>query len=173
MNAREQARVLRMVDQWECQKLHEQYWYAEAKRDVDAVCAVFCEGARYGTATGRDQIRAKVQGYMNIMGNVLENFHIAPIIANIAVEGDRASGEIRGVGFIKMLADGAEKIVTVGIGYFDEFVRTPEGWRIASMQAIDPVTDAPHDTTWQFETPVTAVGIASLQKHGRDAQIDG
>ena len=153
MDIKDEARVLRMVDQWECQKLHEKYWYFEGKRDVEAICAQFTDDAYYGGARGKSEIRAKVQGYMSSMGDVLENYHLLPIAVDIDDDGDRARGEIRGVAFIRMRRGEQVNVIGLGVGYIDEFVRTADGWRIASMRAIDPATESPHDTTWRFEVP--------------------
>lgn len=43
-----------------------------------------------------------------------------------------------------------EKVLVMGIGYSNEFVRTPAGWKISSMRGIDVGREAPHDTTWVF-----------------------
>jgi hypothetical protein len=163
MDERELAELRRFADQWACQKLHEKYWYGEAKRDVDLICSVFTADARYSTATGMAEIREKVAGYMSMMGPVVENYHIIPIAVDIAVNGDRAEGEIRGVGFVRIRdANGGEKVLAVGIGYLDEFVRTPEGWRISAMRGIEGGFEVPHDTTWQFEADTKVKGLSIL-----------
>jgi ketosteroid isomerase-like protein len=146
----ELAQLRRMADQWACQKLHERYWYAEAARDVDMVCSVFTEDARYGHAVGVVAIRDTVQGYMGDMGNIAENYHLIPIATDISVDGDTAEGEVRGVGFIRLRQpDGSEKVMGLGVGYVDRFARTSDGWRICSMHGIED-TEAAHDTTWSF-----------------------
>lgn len=148
-----------MADQWACQKLHEKYWYAEAVRDVDMVCSVFTDDARYGKAVGIDEIRSTVEGYMRGMdGSVLENFHIIPIVTNLEVKGDTARGEIRGVAFIRIKrTDGTESVLGMGIAYLDEFLRTKTGWKISAMRGIESGFDAAHDTTWQFAAENAAV----------------
>jgi ketosteroid isomerase-like protein len=148
--AGELAQLRRMADQWACQKLHERYWYAEAARDVDMVCSVFTDDARYGRAIGIEAIRETVQGYMAAMSNIAENYHLIPIAADISVDADTAEGEVRGVGFIRLRQpDGSEKVMGLGVGYVDRFLRTPDGWRICSMHGIED-TEAAHDTTWSF-----------------------
>jgi hypothetical protein len=163
MTEAEFAEMRLVADQWACQKLQEKYWYGEAKRDVDMICSVFSENARYGKANGMAQIRKQVETYMSMMGPILDNYYIVPISVNIEVDGDKASGEIRGVAFNKIRKrDGSTKMLIVGAGYTDEFVRTPDGWRISAMGGIEDGPDVPHDTTWVVETDISAGGLAAV-----------
>ena len=149
---RELAELRPIADQLACQKLQQRYWYGQAKRDPDIVCSVFTDDARFGQIHGLDRIRAQTEMYMAHMGPVLESHHIIPVVADIHVDGDHARGEVRGVAFMRMrAADGSENVTVLGIGYLDEFVRTPDGWRISAMRGIESGFAAPHDTTWRFE----------------------
>jgi hypothetical protein len=160
MDEKELAELRRFADQWACQKVQEKYWYAEAKRDVDMICSVFTEDARYGKNNGISEIRKQVEVYMSHMGPVIENYHVLPIAVDIQVEGDRAQGEIRGVAFNPIRQrDGSQKVLVVGVGYLNDFVRTPEGWRISAMRGINGGFDMSHDMTWHF---VADMGVGRL-----------
>ncbi|CAN7645544.1 nuclear transport factor 2 family protein [Phenylobacterium sp. LjRoot219] len=163
MNQDEFAEIRRFADQWACQKVHERYWYGEAKRDVDLICSVFTDDARYSNANGIAEIRKKISGYMSEMHPIIENFHVLPIAVDIQVDGDRASGEIRGVAFNPVRKrDGSRKVLVVGVGYIDEFVRTPAGWRISAMRGIEGGWDVAHDNTWQFEADLNPNALREL-----------
>jgi hypothetical protein len=149
---REIARLSLVADQWECQKLHEQYWYHEATHDPEAILELFTEDAQYGPHDGKAAIRKYVSNVATTLKNVFENFHVIPVIPKITINGDTATGEVRGVAFIRLRKpDGSIKVVVLGVGYEDEFHRTPEGWRIAKMRGIECGFDDMHDTTWRFE----------------------
>jgi hypothetical protein len=163
MDDRDFAELRRFADQWACQKIHEKYWYAEAKRDVDMICSVFTEDARYGKNSGQAEIRKQVEIYMGHMGPIIENYHVLPISADIQIDGDRAKGEIRGVAFNPFRGkDGALKVLVVGVGYLNEFVRTPDGWRISSMGGIEGGLDVPHDTTWKYVADQAEGGLMAV-----------
>lgn len=150
IDEREWAEVRAAADSYLCQKLHERYWYGLASHDVDMICSVFTDDARYGQATGAAEIRAAAQGYVDILANILENYHLVPV-ANITIEGDRGRGELRAAAFVRAaMPDGTEKVLGLGVGYLDDFVRTPDGWRISAMRGIECGFAGPHDTTWQF-----------------------
>jgi hypothetical protein len=149
---RELGRFSLIADQWECQKLHEQYWYNEATHDSEAILALFTEDARYGPHDGKAAIRAYVSKVATTLQHVVENFHVIPVIPRIVVSGDTATGEVRGVAFIRVRKpDGTIKVVVLGVGYEDEFRRTSNGWRITKMRGIECGWDDMHDTTWRFE----------------------
>lgn len=163
MDNKEIAELRRFADQWACQKIHEKYWYAEAKRDVDMICSVFTEDGRYGKNTGMAEIRKQVEIYMSHMGPVIENYHVLPISVDIQVEGDRAQGEIRGVAFNPIRKrDGSLKVLVVGVGYLNDYVRTPDGWRISGMRGIERGWEVPHDTTWMYEADQVVGGFAAV-----------
>jgi hypothetical protein len=163
---KELARLSNIADQWECQKLHEKYWYNEATHDAEAILALFTEDARYGPHEGKAAIRAYVSKVATTLKHVVENFHIIPVIPEIKVDGDIATGEVRGVGFIRVRKpDGEIKVIVLGIGYEDEFRRTPGGWRISKMRGIECGWSDMHDTTWMFEaTPSKGNHEAHLDK---------
>lgn len=149
---RQIARFSVIADQWECQKLHEKYWYYEAAHDPEAILALFTEDARYGPHDGKAAIRKYVSNVATTLKHVVENYHIIPVIPDIKVDGDVATAEVRGVAFIRVRKpDGEIKVVALGIGYFDEFRRTSEGWRISKMYGIECGISDMHDTTWVFE----------------------
>lgn len=163
MDNSELSDLRRFADQWACQKIHEKYWYAEAKRDVDMICSVFTEDARYGKNTGMSEIRAQVEVYMSHMGPIMENYHVLPIAVDIQVDGDRAQGEIRGVAFNPFRKrDGSQRVLVVGVGYLNDFVRTEAGWRISAMRGIEKGWEVPHDTTWKFEADMAVGGLAAI-----------
>lgn len=163
MDEKELKEIRLFADQWACQKIQEKYWYAEAKRDVDMICSVFTEDARYGQANGMSEIRKMADSHMSHMGPIIENYHVLPINVDIKVNGDQAEGEIRAVAFNPIRnRDGSRKILVVGVGYYNEFVRTPDGWRIQSMRGIECGWDFPHDTTWKFVTDFAEESFAEI-----------
>ena len=85
-------------------------------------------------AVGRAAIRDM---YFARRGNVLASSHnvVNPIIR---IDGDNAVGEWHGIFYSRSGApDQTGKTEQISFGtYHDEFVRTPEGWRIKSLKLV-------------------------------------
>jgi hypothetical protein len=154
---RDIAALRNVADQFQCQKLQERYWYAEAIRDPEMIASCFADDGQYGKACGMEEIRSICRHNMAHMDMVIENYHIVPIAPDIEVKGDTARGDVRGLAFITVRkVDGSQKVVGLGIGYRNEYVRTKDGWKFSSMYGIHSGPDDFHDTTWIFETDLAA-----------------
>jgi hypothetical protein len=91
---------------------------------------------------GVEHVIAHVSG----LGNMPQSQHIfgAP---SIVVEGDTARARSYAVAYLVQVAPGTEAghtLMTRGLSYTDELVRTPDGWRISSRF---------HECYWQTVQP--------------------
>jgi hypothetical protein len=147
-------RVQAMLDEWDCLKLQQQYWYAESLRDPDLFTAVFTEDATCGPVTGHDAIRALAASFMgegSILASLLHRYAPAPVLVDFEVDGDTARGKVFGMSYHHYRSsDGVDRMRIVSSGYDNEYARTPDGWRIKRMSGIDE-PDTLHDTYWRFE----------------------
>jgi hypothetical protein len=146
----------RLLDEFACRRLIEAYWYAEGVRDAELCADQFTDDGRWGSAVGRDELVAQGQGYWEMMGGIARNPTSVGSI-NIEVDGDRARGFCHGIAHLVLpQSDGGTKIVVVDALYDLEFRRQRGEWRIARMTGLEN-PDAPHDASFQFEAPGTAI----------------
>lgn len=129
-----EQRLRRLEDIEEIKKLKARYcaacdggWDGRASHDTEKIVALFAEdgvweGGVYGRREGRDGIREFYQHNPEVPFA----FHLLtnPIIE---VDGDRATGNWHLM--ISMTQADRKSLLIAGV-FEDEYVRTPEGWRI-------------------------------------------
>ena len=154
-----------MMNEWACFRLHQKYLASLGQRDRGAILSVFTVDARYGSATGIEAIGKAVDDFWPLFEKMDSSHHIVAIPASITVSGDTATADIYTVAFIPGPdPQGERRVMVNGMGYRDDFVRTPEGWRISAMRGIEGGYDLIHDTTWRFDAMVNTASIRSLSK---------
>jgi hypothetical protein len=132
-------RLQRIEDIQEIQKLKARYChYADtgwegSGSDPNAVAEVFSEDAIYetgpgGTLRGREAIRGVLTN-PNMALKLALHLALNPVIE---VDGDRATGSWRALNALTG-PDGTQALWSGG-RYEEEYVRTPEGWRISFMR---------------------------------------
>jgi len=156
----------RLLDEFACRRLIEAYWHAEDRRDAETLADLFTADGRWGSARGRDALVAQGRGFFDMMTGIATN-PTGFAGFDVRVEGDRATGFVHGIAHLVIpQATGPAKIVVVDAVYDLEFRREQGEWRIARMCGVeDPAT--PHDATFQFEAPATAIDF------GMPATADG
>jgi hypothetical protein len=129
----------KLLDALACRTLQETYSFAEITRNPDLFASVWTEDALFGKVKGRAAIRETAVGFFKHMEKI-SDLRISPSGWNVEVNGDTAIGHFFVVSQLKMpKADGGFAIWHMDAGYKAEFVRTPDGWRIAQMGGIkDP-----------------------------------
>jgi len=159
----EWAAVRAMADEWACFRVHQRYLTSLGRRDREAILSVFTADARYGPATGIEQIAEAVDDFWPLFEKQEESRHIVAIPAAITVDGDTATGDVYTIAFVPVpVPDGGRRVMIAGMGYRDDFVRTAAGWRIAAMRGIEGGHDLIHDTTWRFDVDVNPASIRSM-----------
>jgi ketosteroid isomerase-like protein len=116
--------------------------------DLDAFAALFADGARFdvgmGVATGPAEIKEMMQA-LTTQWHCAMHYMLNPLIE---LDGDRASGTFTGLFAFTSAADAAP--IWLSNIYHDTYVRTPDGWRFASV-LVSKVT---------FVDPAFLVGYA-------------
>jgi ketosteroid isomerase-like protein len=118
-------------DRMEIQNLMVDYCYAIDRKDWNALDKVFLPDAviDYSEMAPFRGNRAEAKVWLDgSMAGIAASQHIITT-SQITIEGDRAHGRTVCTNPMVM-HDGT--LVVVGLWYKDEFVRTPEGWRISS-----------------------------------------
>jgi ketosteroid isomerase-like protein len=151
-----------MLDEWQCRKAVETYWYAEANQDIDLLASVFTEDGVWGPAAGQAEIRKLAQHFIDTSD--IASQHVVPHEVRLDVDGDTARGGIKGVAFIRERTGGSDNtentddtVVVVGIAYAMEYRRVAGEWKIASMTAPKLGKAEPLDTEWHFAVPNSEV----------------
>ena len=159
----ELAALRTMADEWACFRLHQKYLTSLGQRDRAAILSVFTVDARYGRATGIDEIGKAVDDFWPLFDKMEESRHIVAIPATISVDGDTATADIYTIGFVPGPGpEGGRRVMVTGMGYRDDFVRTSDGWRIAAMRGIEGGYDLIHDTAWRFDAVLSTASIRSV-----------
>jgi ketosteroid isomerase-like protein len=153
----------RLLDEFACRRLIEAYWYTESRRDADALADLFTADGRWGSATGREELVTQAQGFFTMMAGIAQNpTGFAGV--DLRVDDDHATGFVHGIAHLVVPRDGGPTTIVVVDAVYDlEFRREAGEWRIARMCGlVDP--SAPHDATFQFEAPATAIdfGMAAV-----------
>ena len=140
-----------LLDALACKRLHETYSFAEIARDPDLFASIWTEDARFGSVHGRAAIRETAVGFFKAMESITD-LRISPSGWHVDVDGDIARGDFFIVAQLKVpQADGTARILHMDASYRVEFVRSPDGWRIASLGGIkDPNIDHDTDITAQL-----------------------
>jgi hypothetical protein len=119
-------------DRFEIQQLLIDYSTAIDKRRFDALDQVFTPDAYidYRAMGGIDGSFPEVKAWL---AQVLPNFPVyAHMLGNFDVRIDGDSASSRTICFNPMVLGGDQnQILFCGLWYDDEFVRTPEGWRMS------------------------------------------
>ena len=118
------------------------------RRDVELVASCFLPGARYEGALGQGTIEgaldalrerlARYEGTMHFIGNQL-----------IEVHGDTARSETYAVAYHRRCERGAPQLLSVGLRYVDDLVRSDGKWRIQcrvvfrEWQRREPLDESP------------------------------
>ncbi|MFD9890855.1 nuclear transport factor 2 family protein [Amycolatopsis sp. NPDC059027] len=126
--------IQEISDRLEIQDLVVAYATAVDGRDFDALDRIFADDAyldytAFGGVTGNLAVVKKW-----IAQNLAQLPAIQHLIANpdIRVDGDRATGRVMCLNPIALPAeDGEPPVAMLGLWYLDEYVRTPQGWRIS------------------------------------------
>ncbi|MFC9432180.1 nuclear transport factor 2 family protein [Nocardia sp. NPDC057030] len=126
--------IQEISDRLEIQELQVAYSTAVDSRDFDALDDVFVPDADidltpFGAIAGKlPEIKtwlAESMAYLPASQHLLGN-------PEIRVDGDRATGRVMSYNAIAFPAeDGESPIALLGMWYIDDYVRTPQGWRIA------------------------------------------
>jgi 3-phenylpropionate/cinnamic acid dioxygenase small subunit len=119
-------------DRFEIQDLLVDYAHAIDTKNWDALDEVFTEDAfiDYSAMGGA---KGDLPSIKKFLADAMPMFPMTQhLVANMQVRlaGDRASGRIMCHNPQVMSVDGKLKIFFLGLWYVDEYVRTPEGWRI-------------------------------------------
>lgn len=125
-----------MSDRLEIQDLISRYANAIDDSDWDALDSVFTPDAvidysELGGACG-DLASTKV-----FLAEAMPNFpafqHLSAT-TRLTIDGDRAKARTILFNPMVMMHEGEERVFFIGLWYWDELVRTPDGWRIASRR---------------------------------------
>lgn len=124
-----EAAVRELADRAAIQDVLLRYARGVDRRDLDLVAACFLPDASYegalasGTiADALARLRDRLTRYdatMHFIGNQL-----------IETDGDSASSETYAVAYHRLTEGGVAKLLTVGVRYLDDLVRSGERWRI-------------------------------------------
>ncbi|HLY33889.1 MAG TPA: nuclear transport factor 2 family protein [Jatrophihabitantaceae bacterium] len=125
-----------LSDRLEIQDQITAYSYAIDLHDWDALDDIFTPDASLDfTASGgergtRDELKPWLatsldlfDGHQHLMGNTRVQF---------GADGDTATSQTMCLNPMPLTHDGRQQLVLVGIWYADEWVRTPQGWRITN-----------------------------------------
>ncbi|MFD6161008.1 nuclear transport factor 2 family protein [Nocardia sp. NPDC060256] len=126
--------IQEISDRLEIQDLVVAYATAIDSRDFEALGEIFVEDA-YLDLTAFGGIAGKLGEMQEWLAQSLAQFPaFQHLVANsdIRIDGDRATGRVMCLNSIAMPVEGGDpRIAQLGMWYLDEYVRTPQGWRIA------------------------------------------
>lgn len=126
------ASVQELSDRLAIQDLITAYSYAVDFRRWDDLDAIFTgDGILDLTATGG--IAGPLPEVKAWLAQVLPNFTVHQHLvatSQVTIEGDTASARSICHNPMVMDSDGKQHVLVVGLWYLDEFVRTPDGWRM-------------------------------------------
>ncbi|GAA0594623.1 nuclear transport factor 2 family protein [Kutzneria viridogrisea] len=126
--------IQEISDRLEIQDLLVAYATAVDSRDFDALDQIIADDAHldYTAFGGIAGNRAEVKEW--IARSLAQLPAIQHLIANpdIRVDGDRATGRVMCLNSLALpVEDGDPSVALQGLWYLDEYVRTPQGWRIS------------------------------------------
>ncbi len=128
--------VEELSDRLELQDLITAYSYAIDFRRWDDLDDIFTADARLDfTATGGESgdFATMKQWLARTLDMFTGHQHLVAT-TQIELAGDRASGRSICHNPMYLDVDGKQQVLFVGLWYLDEFVRTKDGWRIASRK---------------------------------------
>lgn len=124
--------VQEMSDRMEIQDLMVEYCYAVDHRNWDALDSVFTPDAviDYSEMVGFKGNLAETKAFLAEGLSMLSSTQHIITTSKIKIDGDHAHGRTICTNPMVIAENG--HTMMVGLWYRDEFVRTPQGWRIAS-----------------------------------------
>lgn len=125
-----------LSDRQEIDDLLVDYCYAIDFHQWDDLDAIFTPDANLDlTATGGEagDFAAMKQWLARTLELFTGHQHLVAT-SKIELQGDRATGKTICHNPMYLDVDGKQQLLFVGLWYLDEFVRTPDGWRIASRR---------------------------------------
>jgi hypothetical protein len=139
------ATVQALADEAAIRGLVNRYFFGLDRRDGAALASIYTpEGVERGDGEVVD-VEAHVRALLRV-GRFAFSHHIVGSVG-IEVDGDRATGDTYALAFLAVDAKdddvGDGRIVVRGLRYLDDFVRTPDGWRISRRDGPIPL--------WQYE----------------------
>jgi 3-phenylpropionate/cinnamic acid dioxygenase small subunit len=125
-----------MLDHFAIEKILKRYARALDEKDYDALDACFTSDAvlDYRAAGGIRDSYPVVKAWLKEVLDPLPEMQHFTTNVEIAFDGDRATGRSYTLNVNGVMVDGRLEHMTVGAQYFDDLVRTPDGWRIASRR---------------------------------------
>lgn len=131
-------------DRMEIQDLMVDYCYAIDHHDWDALDRVFTPDAviDYSEMVGFKGSLAETKAFLSESMKGLQATQHIISTSKITIDGDRAHG--RSVCTNPMVLPPTDHLMIVGLWYRDEFVRTPDGWRISSRY---------EENCWRYNVP--------------------
>lgn len=146
-------RLTDLLDRQEISALQDRYWLGLGKGDLDMVVACFTPDARYGTAVGHAAIREWVG-----QAERLRDIVILRGAGSIDLAGDSATAETLALSVVT-IGDGDRRRASIeGLHYYDELVRTPEGWRF-SARSGRVTRGRAHDNKFQIDLVTAPLGL--------------
>lgn len=141
-----EARIRRLEDIEEINRLKVLYCYYADSKDSTKWCEVFTEDGvfetDFGPATvGKDAIRQHTHGSFAI------HFAMNPLIE---IDGDKATGRWLLLMPCTFDLDTGKRPVWAGLRYENDLVRTAQGWRFSRVRLFSLMW-TPYDTGWEVE----------------------
>ena len=135
-----------MSDRLEIQDLIARYSHAIDDRDWDALDRVFIPDAviDYSELGGSKADLASTKVFLAQAMPAFPAFQHLSATTRLDIEGDRAKARTILFNPMVMMHEGEERVFFIGLWYWDELVRTPAGWRIASRR---------EQKSWSFNAP--------------------
>jgi hypothetical protein len=132
-------------DETAIRALINRYFFGLDRRDPVALASIYTpDGVERGDGT-RVEIDAHVAGLLRV-GRFSYSHHFIGSLS-IDISGDAATGDTYAVAFLAVDAANDEvgdgRMVVRGLQYLDNYVRLPDGWRIARRDGPIPL--------WQYE----------------------
>ena len=146
----------KVFDQAAIRDVLEKYFYGLDRRDFAALADCFTSDA-YGEYDGGKTIHVGREAIIEALRGITQftfSTHL-PGSTMIDVDRDRAKTETTGVAFL-VVDEGGDKgrILVRGLRYIDDFVKTPEGWRICHRV---------HIPIWQYEVVSVPPGLPQVK----------
>lgn len=135
--------IQEISDRFEIQDLITNYCEIIDKREFDRLDSVFSEDAfiDYSAMGGAKGNRREIIEFLKNVMPMFVNYQHMISNLQIKIDGDTATGRIM---CFNPMEVGENPVFFLGLWYVDEYVRTPEGWRICKRS---------EEKSYQFNTP--------------------
>nr|ART35579.1 A47 [uncultured bacterium] len=124
-----------MSDRFEIQDLLVGYCYAVDSQDFDAFAKVFTDDALidYSEMVGMKGSVPEIVAFLKESLGACKTFLHSVSTTQYQIDGDKA--HTRTAVYNPMVIDenGTDRVMTFGLWYLHDFVRTPQGWRISHL----------------------------------------